>query len=153
MDRTLSKFGPLPNLRAVLYQYLARNSTTLRSGGNSALSRFSWRKVSTGVKCNFSSPHHHIRKIVGKLSIRQVRMWDFTRIGPKTKKVVAFDISGTKAVWAAQLGTTPHLKMQYYPQNSQRQMVREDETILFQYVLAHYAFVRWETDWAECRGC
>ena len=41
----------------------------------------------TGVKCNFSSPHHHVRKIVGKLSIRRVRMWNFTRIGPKTTKL------------------------------------------------------------------
>ena len=60
---------------------------TLRSGGIGASSRFSWRKVCTGVKCNFSSPHHHVRKIVGKLSIRRVRMWNFTRIGPKTKKL------------------------------------------------------------------
>ena len=61
--------------------------TTLRSGGIRASSRFSWRKVWTGVKCNFSSPHHHIRKIVGKPSIRRFRMWNFTRIGPKTKKL------------------------------------------------------------------
>ena len=39
----------------------------------------------TGVKCNFSLPHHHFRKIVGKLSIRRGRMWNFTRIGPNTK--------------------------------------------------------------------
>ena len=52
-----------------------------------ASSRFSWRKVWTGVKCNFSSPHHHVRKIIRKLSIRRVRMWNFTRIGPKTKKL------------------------------------------------------------------
>ena len=41
------------------------------------------------------------------VSIRRVRMWNFTRIGPKTKKVMAFDTSGTKAVRAARLGTTP----------------------------------------------
>ena len=84
---TLFKFCPSPNLCAVSYPYLARNSTTLRSGGISASSRFSWRKVWTGVKCNFFSSHQHVRKIVGKLSIRRVRMWNFTRIGPKTKKL------------------------------------------------------------------
>ena len=63
------------------------NSTTLRSGGISASSCFSWHKVWTDVKCNFSSPHHHVRKIVGKLSIKRVRMWNFNRIGPKTKKL------------------------------------------------------------------
>ena len=84
---TLFKFGPPPNLRAVSQPYLARNSTTLRSGGIRASSRFSWRKVWTGVKWNFSSAHHHVRKIVGKLSIRRVRMRNFTRKGPKTKKL------------------------------------------------------------------
>ena len=39
------------------------------------------------MKCNFSSPHHHVRKIVRKFLIRRVRMWNFTRIGPKTKKL------------------------------------------------------------------
>ena len=72
-----------------------------------ASSRFSWRKVWTGVKYNFSSPHQHVRKIVRKLLIRRVRMWNFTRIGPKTKKVMAFDSSSAKAVWAARLGNTP----------------------------------------------
>ena len=96
-----------PSLRAVSLPYLAQNSTTLPSGGNSASSCFSWRKGWTGGKCNFSSAHHHVRKIVGKLSIRRVRMWNFTRIGPETKKVMAFDSSGAKAVWAYRLGTTP----------------------------------------------
>ena len=62
-------------------------SPTLRNGGITASSRFSWRKVWTGVKCNFSSPHHHVRKVVGKLSVRRVGMWNFTRIWPKTKKL------------------------------------------------------------------
>ena len=84
---TLFKFGPPPNLRAVSWPYLARNSTTLRSGGIRASQRFSWRKMWTGVKRNFSSPHHHVRKIVGKLSNRRDRMWNFTRIRPKTKKL------------------------------------------------------------------
>ena len=52
-----------------------------------ASSRFSWRKVWNGVKCNFSSPQHQVWKIVGKLSIRRVRIWNFTRIGPMTKKL------------------------------------------------------------------
>ena len=85
----------------------ARNPTTLLRGGIRASSRFSWCKVWTGVKCNFSLPHHHVRTIVGKLSIRRVWMWNFTRIGRKTKKVMAFDNSGTNAVWPARLGTTP----------------------------------------------
>ena len=84
---TLFKFGPSPNLRAVSWPYLAGNPTTLRSGGIRASSPFSWRKVWNGVKCIFSSPHQQGRKIVGKPSIRRVRMWNFTRIGPKTKKL------------------------------------------------------------------
>ena len=84
---TLFKFGPPPNLRAVSYPYLTRNSTTIRSGGIRASSCFSWRKVWTGVKCDFSSPHHHVRNIIRKLLIRRVRMCNFTRIGPKTKKL------------------------------------------------------------------
>ena len=52
-----------------------------------ASSRFSWRKVWNGVKCNFSSAHHHVRNIVGKLSMSRVRIWNFTRIGPETKKL------------------------------------------------------------------
>ena len=99
---TLFKFGPPPNMCAVSYLYLARNSTTLRSGGIRASSRFSWRKVWNGVKCNFSSPHHHVRKIVGKLSMRRVRMWNFTMIGPKTKKLWLSIVPA----WAARLGTT-----------------------------------------------
>ena len=86
--RTVSKFWlPPKNRRPLVRLYLARNSTTLPSGGNSASSRFSWHKVWNGVKCNFSSAHHHNRNIVGKLSIRRVWMWNFTRIGPTTKKL------------------------------------------------------------------
>ena len=68
-------------------RYLAQNSTTLGNDGNSASSRFSWRQVWTGVKCNFSSAHLHRPYVVGKLSISQVRMSNFTRIGRKTKKL------------------------------------------------------------------
>ena len=83
---TLFKFSPPP--KEICVQFPNRTSLeTLRSGGIRASSRFSWRKVWTGVKCNFSSPHHHVRRIVGKLSIRRVRMWNFTRIGRKTKKL------------------------------------------------------------------
>ena len=43
--------------------------------------------VWTGVKCNFSSVQLHDRYVVGKLSISQVRMWNFTRIRRKRKKL------------------------------------------------------------------
>ena len=104
---TLFKFGPPPNLRAVSEPYLARNSTTLPSGGIKPSSRFSWRKVWTGVKCNFSSPHHHVRKIVGKLSNRRFLMWNFTRIGPKTKKLWLSVVPARRPSWAYWLRTTP----------------------------------------------
>ena len=84
---TLFQYGPPPNLRAVSLPYLARNSTTLQSGGNSPLSCFNWRKVWTGVKCNFSSAHHHNRYVVGMLSISRVQMCNFTRMWRKTKKL------------------------------------------------------------------
>ena len=48
---------------------------------------FSWCKVWNGVKCNFSSAHHHVRNVVRKLSMSRVRMCNFTMIGPKTKKL------------------------------------------------------------------
>ena len=84
---TLFKFGP-PHKSACSFLTVPRSKLCHpRSGGISASSRFSWRKVWTGVKCNVSSPHHHVRKIDRKLSIRRVRMWNFTRIGPKTKKL------------------------------------------------------------------
>ena len=57
------------------------------SGGNSPLSRFSWHKVWTGVKCNFSSALLHDRYVNGKLPISRVQMWNFTQIGRKTKKL------------------------------------------------------------------
>ena len=74
-----------PNLRAVSFPYLAQNSTTLRSGGNSASSCFNWHKVWTGVKCNFSWDHFQKWYIIRKLSLSRVRIWNFTTIGPKTK--------------------------------------------------------------------
>ena len=86
-SRTLSKFSPPPNLRAVFSPYLDRSSLTLRSGGNSASSRFNWHKVWTGVKCNFSWEHFRKQYLVRNLSLSRVRMWNFTRIGRKTKKL------------------------------------------------------------------
>ena len=75
------------NPRPGICRYLAWNSTTFPSGGNSVSSRFNWRKVWTGLKCNFYSAQHHDQYVIGKLSIRRVRIWNFTMIGPKTKKL------------------------------------------------------------------
>ena len=80
VSRTLSKFG-LPPKPACSFL------TVLQSGGNSLSSRFNWRKVWTGVKCNFSSAQLHNRYVDGKLPISRVRMWNFTRIGRKIKKL------------------------------------------------------------------
>ena len=87
VGRTVSKFC-LPPKPA--YRYLTVPLSKLYNPPKwwkRASSRFSWRKVWNGVKCNFSSPHHHVWKIVGQLSIRRVRVWNFTRIGPKTKRL------------------------------------------------------------------
>ena len=75
-------------LKICLGRFLSpfQSARPIRSGENSPLSGFNWRKVWTGVKCNFSSAHHHNRNIVGKLSIRRVRTWNFTRIGRKTEE-------------------------------------------------------------------
>ena len=104
---TLSKFGPPPNLHAVFLPYLTQNSSTLRSGGNSALSRFNWPKVWTGVKCNFSWEHFQKRYIIRKLSLSRVRIWNFTRIGPKTQRL-----------W---LSIIPALRRSYQPRLAQPQ--------------------------------
>ena len=104
VSRTLSKFGPPPNPRAVFLAYLARNSTTLWSGGYSASSRFNWRKVWTGVKCNFSWEHFQKRCIIGKLSISRVRMWNFTRLGRKTKKLWLSIIPALRRSYQPRLG-------------------------------------------------
>ena len=86
------------NLPGKLLKPIFRPARLIRSGGNSPSSRFNWHKVWTGVKCNFSSAQLHNRYTVGKLSISRVRMWNFTRIRRKTKKVMAFQNSGKKAV-------------------------------------------------------
>ena len=76
-------------LKICLGRFLSpfRSARLMGSGGNSASSRFNWRKVWTSVKCHFSSAHHHNQFVVGKLSISRVRMWNFTWIGRKTKKL------------------------------------------------------------------
>ena len=49
--------------------------------------QFSWHKVWNGLKCNFSSVCHKVRKVVGKLTISLVRMCNFTRTAHKTKRL------------------------------------------------------------------
>ena len=99
-----SLHGLPPNFTHALKICLGRFLSTFRSarligsGGNSPSSRFIWRKVWTGVKCHFSTAHHHNQYVVGKLSISRVPMWMFTWIWRKTKKVTAIDNSSMKAV-------------------------------------------------------
>ena len=83
---TVSKFCLPPTKKSRVQVSAGTSPETLRPS-QVVETRFSWRKVWNGVKCNFSSVHHHHRNVVGKLSIRQVRMWNFTRIGLKTKKL------------------------------------------------------------------
>ena len=83
-----------------------RSARLIGSGGNSPSSQFSWRKVWTGVKCNFSSAQLHDRYVDGKLPISQVRMWNFTRIWRKTKKLWLSKIPA-KRQWSA----TTHKKV------------------------------------------
>ena len=88
-----SLHGLPPNFTQALKICLGRflspswSARLIGSGGNSASSRFGWRKVWTGVKCNFSSAYHHDQYVVEKLSISWVWMWNFTRIWRKTKKL------------------------------------------------------------------
>ena len=76
-------------LKICLGRFLSpfRSARLIGSGGNSPSSCFSWRKVWTGVKCNFSWAQLHDRYVNGKLPISRVRMWNFTRIRRKTKKL------------------------------------------------------------------
>ena len=76
-------------LKICLGRFLSpfRSARLIGSGGNSPSSCFSWRKVWTGVKCNFSSAQLHDRYVDGKLPISRVRMLNFTRIRRKTKKL------------------------------------------------------------------
>ena len=63
--------------------------------------------VWTGVKWNFSSAHHDKQNIIGKLSIRRVRIWNFTRIGPKTKQLGLSIIPAQTLSEQQGLGPTP----------------------------------------------
>ena len=86
-----SLHGMPPNfthaLKICLGRFLSpfRSARLIGSGGNRPSSRFSWRKVWTGVKCNFSLAHHHDHYVVEKLSISRVQVWNFTRIQRKKK--------------------------------------------------------------------
>ena len=60
-----------------------------------------------GVKCNFSSAHHQDQKIVGNLSIRRVRIRNFTRLGPKTKKLWLSINPARRLFEQPSLGTPP----------------------------------------------
>ena len=76
-------------LKICLGRFLSpfQSARLIETGGNSPSSRFSWRKVWTGVKCIFSSAQLHDRYVDGKLPISRVRMWNFTRIRRKTNKL------------------------------------------------------------------
>ena len=103
-----SLHGLSPNFRQALKFCLGRFLSPFRSArltgswGNSPSSRSNWRKVWTGVECNFSSAQLHDRHFVEKLPISRVRMWNFTRIRRKTKKLW-FSIIPARRQWP---GTT-----------------------------------------------
>ena len=88
-----SLHGLPPNFTHALKICLGRflspfgSARLIGSGRNSPSSHFSWCKVWTGVKCNFSSAQLHDRYVDGKLLISRVRMGNFTRIQRKTKKL------------------------------------------------------------------
>ena len=84
-----------------------RSARLIGSGGTSPLSRFSWRKVWTGVKCNFSSAQLHDQYVVGKLPISRVRMWNFTRIRHKKKKLWLLIIPARTLLEQPGLGPPP----------------------------------------------
>ena len=87
VSRTLSKFG-LPPKPACSFLTVPRSKLYDHPKcGNSFSLCFNWRKVWTGVKWNFSSAHLHGSYVVEKLSFSRVRMCNFTRVGPKTKKL------------------------------------------------------------------
>ena len=95
MSRTLSKFG-LPPKPACSFLTVPGSKLYRPS------SRSSWRKVWTGVKCNFSLAHLHEPYVVRKLLISRVWMWNFTRIERKTKKL-PLSINPARRQWP---GTT-----------------------------------------------
>ena len=67
-------------------------------------SRFNWCNVWTGVKCNFSWEHFQTRYIIRKLSLSRIWMWNFTRIGPKTKKLWLLIIPALRLSYQSRLG-------------------------------------------------
>ena len=88
------------------------NRTSLEPLWPSKVVETALQYASVGVRCELVWSATFLRytsksDVVGKLSISWVRTWNFTRIGPQTKKVMAFNNSCPKAVWAARLGTTP----------------------------------------------
>ena len=117
-----SLHGLPPNFTHALKFSLGRflspfqSAKLIRRGGNRPSSRFNWRKVWTGVKCNFSSAQLHERYIDGKLLISRVRMWNFTRIRRKTKKLWLSIIPAWRQ-WPAtthkKVWTTTHLRRKW----------------------------------------
>ena len=71
--------------------------TALRHASN-------WRKVWTGVKCNFSWVHFQNWYIITKLSLSRVRRWNFTRKGLKTKKLWLLIIPALRRSYQPRLG-------------------------------------------------
>ena len=69
------------------------------------------------MKSNFSSAHYQERKVYGKLLISRVRMCNFTRLGPRTKKFwlsrvqkFTFSIYGPARTLSGQPGLGPTQK-------------------------------------------
>ena len=58
---------------------------TLHWGGKSLSSRFIWRKVWAGVRCNFPCARLNESYVIEELSLSRNRKWNFTRIGRMTK--------------------------------------------------------------------
>ena len=123
---TLSKFGP-PSKPA--YSFLTAPRSKLYNPPkwwNSASSRLNWRNVWTGVKCNFSWEHFRKQYIIRKLSYSRDWIWNFTRIGPKTKKLWLSIIPALRRSYQPCLGQTqegvncnfswPHLDKSYVVQ-------------------------------------
>ena len=121
VSRTLSNFGPAPK-PACSFLTVPR-SKLYNPPGNRASSHFNWCKVGTGVKSNFSWEHFQKRYIIRKLSVSRVWMWNFTRIGPKTKKLWLLIIPLLRRSYQPRLGqpqkgvnryfSWPHLDKSY----------------------------------------
>ena len=105
-----SLHGLPPNFTHALKFCLGRflspfqSARLMGSGGNSPLSSFSWSKVWTGEKCNFSSAQLHDWYVYGKLPISRVRMWNFTRIRCKPKKLQLLKIPARRRSHQPPLG-------------------------------------------------